>query len=223
MAQKNPVFGFEIKSVIPSTSFSNASREFLHNERYRYSYNPQLSFGFGANVRRSIYRKISLEAGIHMTRRSYSVEVDSADKTHLSTDFTVISFEIPLKALIYIQLSERSFLDNAFGLSLDFLPNDVLKVTPDSLKQVFLRKYFILPALTAATGYELRTKKSGYFYVGASYHRMLTVLGYSRTYYPQFRSSDNLITPVAGHYFSIDLKYFLPVNKGVNPEDQNYY
>lgn len=217
-SQSKPVFGVHFRPIIPSALFSNTDVNFQNNG-IRYVIKPQLGYNLGVVIRQRIYKGISLESGINYVKRVYDINLQDSSFTS-NTRFRYIANEIPLLGLIYIQLSEQAFINNAFGLSLDFFPSDVY-TEGDSIKQVTKRKYWVLPALTANVGFEYRTQKSGFFYLGGSYHRMLATMAYSVIEYRRPIKTELNVVPLEGHYFSLDFKYFFPL-RAKEPEPMLY-
>jgi hypothetical protein len=218
IAQSKPVLGVQFRPIIPSELFNNSDEIFLKNG-VQYSIKPQLGYNIGVVIRQRIYKGISLESGINYVKRVYDINLQDSSFTS-NTRFRYISNEIPILGLIYIQLSERAFLNNSFGLSFDFFPSDIY-TEGDSINQITKRKYWVLPALTANLGFEYRTKKSGFFYFGGSYHRMLATMAYSVITYKKPLKNETNVVPLAGHYFSLDFKYFFPL-RAKDPEPMLY-
>ena len=72
-------------------------------------------------------------------------------------------------------------------------------------------------SLIANLGFEYRTRKSGYFYLGASYHNTFGDIADVFVSYKELNSNQHvvLIEPypsVNGNYLSLDLRYYF------NPE-----
>lgn len=217
-AQSKPLFGIMVKPIIQTALFSTDMDRVLENGA-AYQVAPEGGYNAGMIVRHRIYKGISLETGISYVKRGFNIALqDSAIST--SVNFKLINYEIPVLGLIYIQLSEQLFINNAFGLSLHFFPNDIYTET-DNIRHYTERNEWVLPALTANVGFEFRTKKSGFFYLGGSYNRMLTTLATSQIEYPGNKNVKVVNIPLAGHYFSVDMKYFLPL-RTQDPEPMLY-
>src|SRR6185436_134518 len=116
------------------------------------------SFCGGALIRHRLHKQIFLESGINYIYRIYSSDIHDGS-VNISRTFRFINYEIPIQGLIYIQTAKNSFVNNTFGISLDFFPNDV-RVTDSIMMQLAVRRYWVLPAIIASTGYEYRTKKN---------------------------------------------------------------
>ncbi len=84
-----------------------------------------------------------------------------------------------------------------------------------------LRKSVINPGVIANIGWEYRTEKSGYFYLGASYHNPFSAIYLSRLEYDYNNKDEIVETSLLGTYFTLDLRYFFqedPIKKYKNPE-----
>ena len=221
-AQLYPVVGFQVKPIIPSELFSNTSFK-GSADNVTFTINPTVGYNFGMIIRKAVYKGISIEGGLTYTQRTYGVSATDSTGFSTSTQFKLVTYEIPLMALFYIHIAPNDYIDGAFGGSADFFASDVESKSADGTIDALTKvKYWVLPALNSAVGYEHRTKTSGYFYIGGSYHRMLTDLAYTAITFQRDTKNSYIIEPLAGHYFALDFKYFLPVTqKTVNPEDQN--
>ena len=219
-AQLHPVVGFEVKPIIPSELFSNGTFN-TSADNIKFSISPKVGYNFGMIIRKAVYKGISIEGGLTYTQRRFGVTGTDSTGFSSSTQFRMVTYEIPLMALFYIHIAPNDYIDGAFGGSADFFASDV-ESKNDVLDAITLVKYWVLPALDAAVGYEHRTKTHGYFYIGGSYHRMLTTMAYTHITWQRDTKNSQIFESLNGHYFAIDLKYFLPITeKTVAPQDQN--
>ncbi len=221
-AQLFPIVGIQVKPIIPSQLFSNNTFSSLA-DNVKFTLTPQVGYNFGMIIRKAVYKGISIESGLTYTQRRYGVSATDSSGFSSSSTFRMVTYEIPVMALFYIHIAPDDYIDGAFGGSADFTASDV-ETKNDNIDALTKLKYFILPGLNAALGYEHRTKKNGYFYIGGSYHRMLTTLAYTKIALQHDLKYSEIIVPLNGHYFALDFKYFFPVNdKKVKAEDQNAY
>lgn len=205
-----PRLGFSFRPVIPSGLFDNTELE-VQQGPVKFSIDPKPGYAIGVSFRQELPYLLSFESGIHFVRRAYDLHISD---TGFSTTnkFRFITYEIPFNGLIYIRLSENTYLNNAFGLTLDFVPSNVFTENEYYLQKV-QRKYWVLPGLNAETGWEYRTEKSGIFYVGGSYHRMLVRLADTRIAYTRGPINEDITTKLSGHYFALDFRYFFPTQR----------
>ena len=112
-------------------------------------------------------------------------------------------------------------MNTLLGLSLDFYPSDVT-VTNDDYAYIIVRKSWINASLLASIGFEYRTKKSGFVYLGASINRPFGDIGdFILSYYHEGNINDyvSYSTGVTGTYLSLDMRYFFPrKDKKVEPK-----
>lgn len=200
--------GFQYKPIF-NNDFFRAGAQTVELGSTSVTINPKAGFCGGMVIRRGLTDRLSLESGINFTKRSYTIKLvdvgNPQGDTH-TDNFKFISYEIPLSVLVFIRLGEKSFMDASIGNSFDFFPSDVY--TEDNYyEHVGLRKSWVKAAAIANLGFEYRTEKSGYFYLGASYHRPYTYLfqsgtNFKNTAYPTF------VNEISGNYLTLDIRYF---------------
>ncbi len=211
-----PTLGIEVRPVIPSDLFAinNNTASFNRPDKnYTFTISPQLGYSAGAVVRAAFSRIWSIESGIYYTSRFYGSSAKDSVGIEHKENFRFDNYEIPLLGLIYIRLSKNVYINNAFGLSFDFLPEDIQTPGNSFYYVRVIKEYWVLPALMANVGAEYRTKNNGYFYIGALYHRMLTPLGDAGFFFTYNGGPEGVATPLNGHYFALDFKYFFPTKR----------
>lgn len=210
-----PVLGIQFRPIIPSDLFSNKQFNYKVNE-VDFSIQPKPGFSLGAVMRFGINKQFSFETGIHYTKRVYGLII-SEDYFETEGKFRFTTYEVPLLGLIYIRLSEHAYINTAFGISLDFYPNNI-KTGNEYYSQIGVRRNWVLPGLMANVGAEYRTPKHGIFYVGGSYHRNLWSMGATKISYKRYAVHEDLITELSGNYFALDFKYFFPTTRTDRPD-----
>ena len=119
-----------------------------------------------------------------------------------------VGYEIPVLALVYVRLGQRTWMNNAIGFSADLYPSDVVRDIEDARAYLF-RNSWVQAGVVGNIGVEYRTEKSGYFYFGATYHRPFGAMAtadltwYDPTLFPYTIRGD-----LAGQYLTVDLRYF---------------
>lgn len=229
-------FKFRIQAVFLIFSFLSASaqekvltagvqiRPFFSNKFFKtgpqtkdssnvsFTVTPKGGYSAGGIIRYGVSNTLSFETGINFIKRPHDVglvkTIDGSIINKVSTDFSAISYEIPANMLVFIQLSERLFMDVALGVSLDFYPSN-LSTRGEYFNHYSIRKNWMFPAVNASIGYEWRTEKSGFFYLGSSYHNPLndifiTTIGY----YEDGRYKTGQQFLLSGNYLSVDFRYF---------------
>lgn len=222
LAQKNvTTFGIQIKPVIP-LSFIGSSEESISDKGIEFTLTPRSGYSFGMVARHGFTKMFSIESGINFTARNFGLSIQDADFTG-NTDIRFITYDIPVLALVYVQLSDELFMNAAFGGSISFLPSD-WQTTDTYFRHVSYRTEWLIPSMLANVGFEYRTYDKGYFYLGASYHQPLR--DFTTTNVGYYNENNN-INDVGGYdafasfnlegsYLTLDLRYFFhedPIRK----------
>jgi hypothetical protein len=207
---KGWVGGLQYRPLIPT---SITKREFapVSEGGFTSTMEPRLGHSFGVLVRYNFNRHLALEFGLAQTRRNHVLEAASADSGWTETsDFGIVTYEIPLQALYYVRLSDQFYGNILAGPVFNFHPTDVESFGgQNELYQRSYRRQWVTLSLVLNAGVEYRTKKSGYFYVGASVHRPVKFI--FSTFYYQYPTFQLLASsPLQGMYTALDFRYFLP-------------
>jgi hypothetical protein len=119
-----------------------------------------------------------------------------------------IGYEIPALAMVYIRLGERSWMNNALGFSFDLYPSDAERAQEYS-RVYMARRDWKQVGLVANIGVEYRTYKSGWFYLGATYHRPFGDIAQAEfTWYDRLNFGTVISAGIPGSYLTADLRYF---------------
>ncbi|MEO5569912.1 MAG: hypothetical protein ABIT08_09690 [Bacteroidia bacterium] len=210
LAQDNVLTaGFQIKPIFSGTFFKTGPQTLAGDSGVSFTTKPGSGFCAGMIVRYGITNRVSIESGINYVKRKYDLTIQDSTLFTGTSDYRIIGYEIPLSGLVFIQLGEKVFMDVSLGMSFDFFPTDV-QSGDDYFFQLGERKSWIGESVIANLGYEYRTEKSGYFYIGASYHRPFNDIYYSTVNY--YRNKDDYTSGqqflLAGNYLTIDFRYF---------------
>ena len=216
LAQKNVVtVGLQFKPMLPTSLFNAEQMQVVTDQ---VDYQTQQNFGWagGMVIRWGFTDMLSLETGINYVKRNYTLSIDSLNNEfNASVKYGVIGYEVPIMGLIYIQLGRKWYMNAALGASIDLYPRDFYTDTVDNWMHETVRYSWIQASLLANLGFEYRTEKSGYFYIGGSFHRP-----FSDMYLSKIGLSDNPNTETSmninGSYLTVDLRYFFhedPVKK----------
>ena len=211
-------FGIQVKPIIPSTLLGTGLQESV-GETNTYEMQQRVGYSFGGVMRKGFTPWLSIETGISYVRRNFEARAINVSPVLSDTSrFRIIGYEIPVSGLVFVRLSRNVFMDGALGLALDMFPSDVQSNGKNS---VFYQRSFrnswstskeVMPwlnlGLMANVGFEYRTKSSGYFYVGGSYH-----LPFKSSYNSFFIYDYNGVVEegfmqLSGNYLTLDLKYF---------------
>lgn len=206
-------FGFQYKQVFP-TKFIGEKTLILQEEGYTNTTTQKMGFLFGATVRVGITKLIAIETGLDFTQRNFLIDFEVPDSgLYQQRDLRFIEYSLPINALTYIQLSDQWFMNASIGFAATFKPTDV-RVFGQQVTHFFdhrgIAQSKVGLDLNGNLGFELRTEKNGFFYVGGSarvpFFPIFTVLSsYNYEGYSAGTQGD-----VDGSYFSLDLKYFFP-------------
>ena len=210
-------FGFQLRPIIPN-AYLNTDIETATSPNFSYSAKSNVGISFGAIIRKPLGKFWNLETGLNFVKRSYSLNFDLNDSVQVSSkqNMTFIAYEIPIQALIYVRLGKFWYMNASAGISIDFFPSETETFSfekVDSTYYDFSQKTYRIKwsALAAQSnlGFEYRTEKQGYYYIGASFHRPFGRIAGSQGLAESTSGSDRLWLSLSGSYFSIDLKYFL--------------
>ena len=199
--------GIQIKPVIPVDYFDPSV--IVEREHLTGTIELTGGYSFGMNVRVGLSNTISVETGISQINRNYRFDLvnDTSGYAEGST-FRYVGYEIPVVALVYIRLGERTWMNAALGFSLDLYPSDVQKDILEGRVYVFRNNWAQFGAL-ANLGVEYRTERSGYFYLGGSFHRPFGEMAFADlTYYGPSFFPYPMRTALDGSYLTMDLRYY---------------
>jgi hypothetical protein len=208
--------GIVVKPLFPSKYFRTGLQETTNNN-VDFSLKQKSGFSAGAVIRKGFTKTLSVETGIAFVKRNYHFTITDS-LFNESSDFKIIGYEIPLQALVFVQLSKDIWMNGSLGPSIDIFPSDVSTSADHFVHRSYRTSnvYVFNTGITANLGWEWRTVKSGYFYAGMSYHR--SVKNPYGTIIAFIRQPDALIPDAVGRfdlqgdYFTFDLRYYFHEN-----------
>lgn len=215
-AQKGvTTFGVQLKPVVP-WSLVGTGDDYRSGRLAQYALTPELGFNFGMVMRFGFTDRISLETGINAARRNYRLAASEiSGKADLTLNNTFVAYEIPLLGMVYVQLGDQLWMNGAAGFSFDLYPSDTYTqdyIFVDSeaveMQQEIFRYRWLRMALLVNYGFEYRTKKAGYYYLGVSYHRPFQDMAISESILKVNQEAEVQTFILSGNYLSIDLRYF---------------
>ena len=199
--------GLQIKPVLPLSFFDPVTQV----QRPSLSGQIELTGGvaFGMLVRHGITRTISLETGIDQIQRRYSVGIlNDTSGYQGSTTLRWTGYEIPLTAMVFIRLGNRTYMNAAMGFALDMYPSDAV-VEMDEGRAYFFRNTWVQAGVIGDLGVEYRTERSGIFYLGATYHGPFGPMATADlSYYDANFFPYTMRTELDGSYITVDLRYY---------------
>jgi hypothetical protein len=207
--------GIQLKPMIPSKYFGTGT-ENVETEDLKVDFEPNVGLNFGMVVRKGLTRNWSLESGICMVQRNFTLHFNHPELIEeKQLRFRYICYEIPIQAMVFVKLTDEIFMNASAGLSLDLYPSNVESSDyefRDTLRFDFYQKTFkngwIQPALLANYGFEWRTPDKGYFYIGASYHRPFQEIGTTRVLFQIDEDPTTAFSGLGGNYLTADFRYF---------------
>ena len=207
--------GIQLKPMIPS-KYLGTGTEDAEVEGLQVHLEPNVGLNFGMVVRRGLTRNWSVESGICMVQRNYTLHFNHPEFSgEKELRFRYIAYEIPMQALVFVKLSDRLFMNASAGASIDLYPSNVESSTyqyRDTLRFDFYQKTYkqswIQLALLANYGFEWRTPDKGYFYLGASYHRPFRAIGTTAVLFELNGDPARTTTRLGGNYLTADFRYF---------------
>lgn len=208
-------FGLQLKPVIPFSFFEPVTN--LRREHLSSTLELKGGLAFGMVVRTGITKSISMEVGIDQITRRYNVNIMNDTNGYAdSGPLRFIGYELPVTCLVYIRLGERSWMNNALGLSMDFYPGDAVKELQYG-QAYFFRRNWAQVGVVGNIGVEYRTDHSGYFYFGGTFHRPFGDMAQADvTWVDRYRGYQpyKMTTLLSGSYLTVDLRYFFHEDPG---------
>lgn len=200
--------GFQFKPIF-SNKFFKTGPQSSDSMGVNFTVKPNSGYCIGAVIRYGISNNVSFESGINYVKRNYTLTISDGSFTDNSY-YRIVGYEIPLAALVFIPLSEKIFMDASLGGSFDFFPTDVY-TEDDYFKHISKRSSWVFGSVLANLGWEYRTEKSGYFYLGASLHRPFSAIYTSTIVY--YKDPNAIKNPaqqflLSGNYLTFDLRYY---------------
>lgn len=213
-------FGIQIRPVFPTKFIGNSfTSEKLNG--FETSIQQRMGFSFGATVRAGFTKTIALETGINFTQRNFDLTMGVPDSASYATDnMRFIEYDIPLNALFYVKLDEKWFMNAALGLSIVYKPTDVGTFNQPGGSHFYKHTGLVINRgaidANASLGFEYRTEKSGFFYLGGSARVPFAPLFQLVADYTYDANLTRIVIPVDGSFLAIDFKYMFPIinNKG---------
>jgi len=209
--EKTTKIGIQIKPVFASKFFGTGPQS-ISDSSYVYTISQGPAFSAGLMIRKGYTKTLSLEFGINYVRRSYNIAA-TGSLGPAKTDLKIIGYEIPVSQLVFIRLSKNIFMNASGGFCINMFPTDVIKLNSDIAVYAGRRLVFN-PSLIANIGFEYRTEKKGYFYIGSSLNRPFSSIYFMTIDY--LNSSGNVLnniqTELKGTYLTVDFRYFFHEN-----------
>ena len=208
--EKITTVGIEIKPIFPLAFVGTGPQD---QDNGRIHFHEEISGGFsgGMVIRKGLTDLLAVESGIHYVKRRYSLDITDSSSTRNSI-FRTVSYEIPFSFIVFIQLGEQLFMNASMGPGLDMFASDI-QTYDDYFLHVALRHHIFQPSIQANIGWELRTEKSGYIYIGATWHRPFSYIYRSGIEYTGNKNKTYIENRLSGTYLTLDLRYYFHEEK----------
>lgn len=213
-------FGLQFRPVFPTKFIGNSFASESQNG-FETTIQQKMGLSFGATVRAGITNTIALETGINFTQRNFDITMAVPDSNSYAEDnLRFIEYDVPVNALFYIKLDEAWYMNASLGAAITYKPTDVGVFNQPGGKHYFkhtglIRNRVGLDA-NANLGFEFRTEKSGFFYLGGSARVPFAPLFDLVCDYNYDAILTRYFFPVDGSFLAIEFKYIFPIinNKG---------
>ena len=214
-------FGLQVRPIFPTRFIGEPVNTFTQDE-FTTTMSQKMGYSFGGTVRAGLTKLIALETGINFTQRNFDVSMAVPDSgVSAVNDISFIAYDIPINGLIYVQLSEQFYMNASLGFAINFKPTDVGIITIPGSSYIFTHSGRVNSKIgfdmNANFGFEYRTEKSGFFYIGGSARVPFSPLFTMVAQYKNQGYKNTIYGKIDGSYLSLDFKYFFPniAKKGV--------
>lgn len=215
-AQENvTTFGIQLRPIVPNkfVGFETVASE---SNGFTSEWEPRPSLSFGMVIRWGLTKSISIESGINLLRRNYRVKMSEPENgLDANIDYSFVGYELPVQLLFYVPLSDRWWMNGSGGLSIDTYPSNTFSNTSQRIdtveydfEQFTARRKWAQIAVQANYGFEYRTKESGYYYLGVTFHRPFGTMANSESVLFYSEAIKRNVVELNGTYFTVDLRYF---------------
>jgi len=216
--QGETIFGIQYKPIVPNPYIGEYQNTFDSLPVFHSTTKQAYGFSFGMVFRHYFTKKIAIESGINFTKRNFKLHYEVKDSGFVADNsVSFINYQIPIKGVFYIQLSDEIFMNASLGLNFDFFPSYVSKSNLVNINNEFLfvgaRTNWAQLGANANFGFEYRTKKKGTYYIGATYNQPFGDIMRFNMIWKYNSISTKVQKNIKGSYLTIDLRYYLPVNK----------
>ena len=178
----------------------------------------KIGYHFGMVMKTNYSEKFSFESGINFFRRNFKL-LGSSNYNGIpmndTSDFGYISYGLPFKGMVYIQLSKGIFLNTSVGASIDFYASTVMS-SNSYTQNLSERARWINGSVLADLGVEWRNDNNGAFFFGAGVNIPVSSIAVTKLkFFYDGPSNPDRYEDVflMGNFFNLKLKYYLPSDK----------
>ena len=215
-------FGLQVRPVFP-TNFIGTKEMSLSVNGFNTTITQKMGYSFGGTVRVGLTKLVAFETGINFTERNFDIDISVPDSNvALTDDLSFIEYDVPVNILFYVQLADKWYMNASLGLALTFKPTHVGVYNSLGGFHTFTHTGLIRGKVGADAnanfGFEYRTEKKGFFYIGGSARVPFAPLFDLLAQYKWQGIISNAYGEVDGSFISIDFKYFFPNIKNKGPQ-----
>jgi Outer membrane protein beta-barrel domain len=213
----NWIFGVQLRPTFPNAYLKTEGFS-ASTDNYSVKSSTQTGISFGAVLRKPIGKFWNIETGLNFTRRNYQFDfnyVFNGKNVTNTQQMTFVGYELPIQALVYVRLGKQWYMNASAGIVIDAYPSETETFGSTKSDSTFfdfttktLRNKWYSMAVQTNLGFEYRTLKKGYFYLGSSYHRPFSIIAATAANVNSVSVDKTLWLELVGGYFSVDLKYF---------------
>lgn len=213
----NWIFGVQLRPTFPN-AYLKTEGVSVSADGFSVSSSTETGVSFGAVLRKPIGKFWNIETGLNFTRRNYQFDFNynfNGVPVLNTQQMTFIGYELPIQALVYVRLGKQWYMNASAGIVIDAYPSETETFGSTKSDTTFfdfstrtLRNKWISFAAQTNLGFEYRTLKHGYFYLGSSYHRPFSIIAATEGTVHSVGVDKKLWLELVGGYFSVDLKYF---------------
>lgn len=214
-------FGVQVRSVLP-TSLIGEKEWLVEEDNYSSTIFQKPGYSFGGVLRIGLTELIALETGINFTQRYYGVKFALPDSSIFGErSFGFIQYDIPINGLIYVKFNDKFFMNASLGVAATYKPSSAGIITNPFGKHEFFHlglvdiKKKIGADINANVGFEYRTKRKGFFYIGGSIRLPLAPMFIMVSRYQNVNYRITATGDIGGNYISLDLRYFFHNSGGL--------
>tara|TARA_B100000524_G_scaffold219296_1_gene115434 strand:+ start:11202 stop:11951 length:750 start_codon:yes stop_codon:yes gene_type:complete len=221
-SQSNKVpsyFGVHYRTVLPN-NFVGSKSVTISQQEFTSTCLQKTGYSIGATVRAGITKLIAFETGINLIHRNFQLNMSVIDSNQYSQrELGFLTYDIPLNCLIYIKLNKSWYANASLGIAASYKPSTIGGVNNTGDNHSFIHTGYVdykkkfTADFNGNIGFEFRSKKSGFFYLGGSVQIPLAPLFILAGMYKYQGYELVSVTNVNGSFLSLDLKFFFPNTK----------
>ena len=212
---KDRDFGIESGAIIPINYFGAGPLKLPENNS-ELTLSSKIGYHFGMVIKTNYGKRFCIENGINFLRRNFIIHGSSkfnGSYTSDTSNFGYISYGIPIRGSVFIQLDKEIFMSTSVGASLDFYASAVgSKGINYNIDHISDRARWINGSISAEIGVESRSEVNGTFHVGIGVNIPISTIAVTKLkYFYNINDYDRYENEfLKGNFFNINLRYYLP-------------